>query len=97
MQDAQVSGAISRPTLPWSLVSLALLCSEEAYGAAVVSSARRCTTLERTVISEQIVYNLGRVVVVALSGTKGITDWMINLRSRACHSKEILVCGGALP
>lgn len=94
---AQVSDATGRPSLPWPLIRLAVLCSEEAYGAAVVSSARRCTVLERTLISQRTVGVHVKVIVVALSGTKGFRDWMVNLKNHPRDPKDVLVGGRTLP
>lgn len=74
-----------------------MLCSEEAYGAAVVSSTRRRSALERHYVSEQMVHRHGIVVVVALPGTKSIRDWKVNLKGRPYYSKDMLVCGSTLP
>jgi hypothetical protein len=95
-QRAQVSDGISRPTLPWPLIRMAVLCSQEAYGATVTSGARQCTALGRTLVSQRLVDSHGKVVVVALSGTKGIRDWMVNLRNHPCDPKDVLVRGRIL-
>ncbi|KAL6149767.1 hypothetical protein ACJBU6_11301 [Exserohilum turcicum] len=78
------------PNLPWPLIRLAVLCSEEAYNAAVMSSAQQCNTLERTFVSQQTVDFHGKVVIVALSGTKGVRDWMVNLKHGPCDPKDVL-------
>ncbi|KAF2848324.1 hypothetical protein T440DRAFT_480930 [Plenodomus tracheiphilus IPT5] len=92
----QVSDATARPTSTWPLVRLAVICSEEAYNATVMS-ARRRTAPRRALVSQRPVLSHGEVVVVALSGTKGFRDWMVNLNNRACRPKDVLVCGRILP
>jgi hypothetical protein len=97
IQDAQSSHDKGRPTILWPLVHLAVLCSEEAYGATVVSGTGRRSTLERHHVSEQMVHRHGIVVVVALPGTNSIRDWKVNLKGRPCGSRDMLVCGSTLP
>jgi hypothetical protein len=84
--------AADSPISAWPLIRLAAVCSEEAYGSAVKSIARRCTALERTLVSQRLVLSHGKVVVVALPGTKGFRDWMVNLKNRPHDPKDILVC-----
>ncbi|RYN63510.1 hypothetical protein AA0119_g12874 [Alternaria tenuissima] len=81
---------MDRPTSTWLLVRLAVVCSEEAYNATVVSSAWRRTAPRRALVSQRPVLSHGEVVVVALSGTKGFRDWMVNLNNRACSPKDVL-------
>lgn len=70
---------------------MAALCSEEAYGTRVEPSTRQRNALETTLVTQRTVESYGKVVVVALSGTKDFRDWIVNFKHRPRDSKDILV------
>jgi hypothetical protein len=73
-----------------------VICAEEAYKGAAVSGAQRCTALEPVIISRRNVSLHGQVVVIAVAGTKYISDWVMNLKLGASDTKGLLVCGSGL-
>lgn len=89
--EFQVSSTTGEFISAWPLIRLAVVCSEEAYSTPVMSSARECTGLDRVFVGERAVPLYGNVVVVALSGTKGLKDWMVNLNNRPCDPSDVLV------
>ncbi|OAL42836.1 hypothetical protein IQ07DRAFT_606390 [Pyrenochaeta sp. DS3sAY3a] len=74
----------------WPLIHLAATCSEEAYSDVVSSTTQPCASPERIKISQRNVGLHGQVTVVAVSGTRGLKDWMVNLRNSAAEPEDIL-------
>ncbi|OAL42586.1 hypothetical protein IQ07DRAFT_669205 [Pyrenochaeta sp. DS3sAY3a] len=74
----------------WPLIHLAATCSEEAYSDVVSSTTHPCAAPERIKISQRNVDLHGQVTVVAVSGTRGLKDWMVNLRNSTVEPEDIL-------
>lgn len=81
---------IHRSPDAWPLIRLAATCSEEAYKD-VVSSTQLCAALRRIKISQRSVGVHGPVTVVAVSGTRGFRDWVVNLKNSAAEPEGVLV------
>jgi hypothetical protein len=74
------------------LIQLAAICSEEAYQAIDGTVTDPNTALERIRISRRETDEYGTVVVVAVSGTQGFKDWLVNFRHSASEPSGVLVC-----
>lgn len=73
-------------------MQLAVRCSLDAYDKPVLRPAQQqCTALERVKISEHRTTDRGYVVVVAVSRTRKLVDWMININGWASEPEGLLV------
>ncbi|KAL5402065.1 hypothetical protein PMIN04_013047 [Paraphaeosphaeria minitans] len=75
----------------WPLIHLAAACSEEAYNGVAVSSATPSAALERIKISQHCTSSQSRVTVVAVAGTRGLRDWIVNFKNGASEPVGVLV------
>jgi hypothetical protein len=73
------------------LIQLAATCSEEAYQTIDDAITDPNSALERIRISRRHVDGYGLVVVVAVSGTQGLKDWLVNFRHSASEPDGVLV------
>ncbi|KAL5441096.1 hypothetical protein PMIN06_009448 [Paraphaeosphaeria minitans] len=71
-----------------SVASLA--CSETAYNVAAVSLTTPSAALERIKISQHRTISQTWVTVVAVAGTRGLKDWVVNLKNSASEPDGIL-------
>lgn len=73
---------------------LAVRCSQEAYDgcASTPTPAQQLgAMIERVKISNHSISGCGRVTVVAVSGTRKLVDWMVNVNGWASEPEGILV------
>ncbi|KAH8727418.1 hypothetical protein GQ44DRAFT_770438 [Phaeosphaeriaceae sp. PMI808] len=89
-QDCLATTESEISTTAWPLIHLAVTCSEEAYSEVDGSSAQPYTALKRIKITQRNARLHGQVVVVAVSGTRGLKDWMVNLKNNASEPKGVL-------
>jgi hypothetical protein len=74
------------------LIQLAAICSEEAYQAIEGTITDPNSALKRIKISRRDAGEYGLIVVVAVSGTQGLKDWLLNFRHSASQPNGVLVC-----
>lgn len=86
-----MSDRIHRSPDAWPLIRLAATCSEEAYKDVVSSTTQPRAALRRIKISQRSVGLHGPVTVVAVSGTRGFRDWVVNLKNSAAEPEGVLV------
>ncbi|KAF9728516.1 lipase class 3 [Paraphaeosphaeria minitans] len=76
----------------WPLIHLAAACSDKAYNGVTVSLATPSAALERIKIGQHRTSSQSRVTVVAVAGTRGLKDLLVNLKNSA--SEPVGVLGG---